>query len=36
MTVFGNLSGKGALNFSYWLAVFNGTGRGKLFLKMTN
>lgn len=29
LTVFGNLSGKGALNFSYWLAVFNGTGRGE-------
>jgi len=29
LTVFGNLSGKGALNFSYWLAVFSGTGRGQ-------
>jgi hypothetical protein len=29
LTVFGNLRGKGALNFSYWLAVFSGTGRGQ-------
>jgi len=29
LTVFGNLSGKGALNFSYWFAVFSGTGRGQ-------
>jgi phosphate-selective porin OprO/OprP len=29
LTVFGNLNGRGALNFSYWMAVFSGTGRGK-------
>ena len=29
LTLFGNLSGQGALNFSYWLAVFSGTGRGQ-------
>jgi len=29
LTVFGNLSEKGALTFSYWLAVFSGTGRGQ-------
>ncbi len=29
LTVFGNLNGRGALNFSYWLAVLSGTGAGK-------
>ena len=29
LTVFGNLSGQGALNFSYWFAVFSGIGRGQ-------
>jgi hypothetical protein len=29
LTLFGTLSGQGALNFSYWLAVFSGTGRGR-------
>lgn len=29
LTVFGNLKGQGALNFSYWLAVFSGTGMGQ-------
>lgn len=29
ITVFGNLVGRGALNFSYWVAVLNGTGRGQ-------
>jgi hypothetical protein len=33
LTLFGNLSGKGALNFSYWLAVFSGTGRGQFVLE---
>ena len=28
LTVFGNLKGQGALNFSYWMAVFSGTGIG--------
>ncbi len=26
LTVFGNLKGQGALNFSHWMAVFSGTG----------
>lgn len=29
LTFFGNLVGRGAANFSYWVAVLNGTGRGK-------
>jgi hypothetical protein len=29
LTLFGNLPGQGALNFSYWLAVFSGTGSGQ-------
>ena len=29
LTAFGNLAGQGSLNFSYWLAVFAGTGRGQ-------
>ncbi|MFY0627407.1 MAG: porin [Reichenbachiella sp.] len=28
LTIFGNLEGRGALNLSYWLGAFNGTGRG--------
>ena len=29
LTVFGNISGPGVLNFSYWMAVFSGIGRGQ-------
>lgn len=29
ITFFGNLAGRGMLNFSYWVAVLNGTGRGR-------
>lgn len=28
ITFLGNLAGRGALNFSYWAAVFSGTGQG--------